>query len=45
VDGGTVSSEDEFWQVVIEQLDIFQSTEGVTVKPDEKRYAGSQRSR
>jgi hypothetical protein len=27
VDGGTVSSEDEFWQVVIEQLDIFQSTE------------------
>jgi hypothetical protein len=29
VDGGTVSSEDEFWQVVIEQLDIFQSTEEV----------------
>lgn len=27
VDGGTVSSEDEFWQVVNEQLDIFQSTE------------------
>jgi hypothetical protein len=27
VDGGTVSSEDEFWQVVIEQLDLFQSTE------------------
>lgn len=27
MDGGTVSSEDEFWQVVIEQLDIFQSTE------------------
>jgi hypothetical protein len=29
VDGGTVTSEDEFWQVVIEQLDIFQSTEEV----------------
>ena len=27
VDGGTVTSEDEFWQVVNEQLDIFQSTE------------------
>lgn len=27
VDGGTVTSEDEFWQVVIEQLNIFQSTE------------------
>jgi hypothetical protein len=29
VDGGTVSSEDEFWQVITEQLDIFQSTDEV----------------
>jgi len=27
VDGGTVSAEDDFWQVVLEQLDIFQTTE------------------
>ena len=26
VDGGTVSAEDDFWQVVLEQLDIFQAT-------------------
>ena len=27
VDGGTVSAEDDFWHVVIEHLDIFQSTD------------------
>lgn len=27
VDGGTVSTEDEFWQVVIEQLNLFQGIE------------------
>lgn len=30
VDGGTVSAEDDFWQVVLEQLDIFQATEEET---------------
>jgi hypothetical protein len=27
VDGGTVSAEDDLWQVVLEQLDLFQGTE------------------
>lgn len=30
VDGGTVSAEDDFWQVVLEQLNIFQTTEEET---------------
>ncbi len=30
VDGGTVSAEEDFWQVVIEQLDLFQTTEEQT---------------
>lgn len=30
VDGGTVSAEDDFWQVVLEQLNIFQATEEET---------------
>lgn len=30
VDGGTVSSGDDFWQIVIEQLDLFQATEEQT---------------
>ncbi|MBX3694457.1 MAG: ATP-binding protein [Steroidobacteraceae bacterium] len=27
IDGGTVSEEDDFWQTILEQLDIFQTTE------------------
>lgn len=27
VDGGTVAAEDDFWQVVLEQLDLFQGTQ------------------
>ncbi len=27
VDGGTVSAEDDFWQVVLEQLDLFQTSQ------------------
>ena len=30
VDGGSVSAEDDFWQVVLEQLDLFQTTEEET---------------
>jgi len=30
VDGGTVSAEQDFWQIVLEQLDIFQATEEKT---------------
>jgi hypothetical protein len=30
VDGGIVSAEDDFWQVVLEQLDLFQGTEEET---------------
>src|SRR5579862_4928844 len=27
IDGGTVSVEDDFWQVIIQELDLFQSTQ------------------
>lgn len=40
VDGGTISSEDEFWQVVIEQLDIFQSTEELTGSDTTATFSG-----
>ena len=30
VDGGTIAAEDDFWQVVLEQLDLFQGTQEET---------------
>lgn len=40
VDGGTVSAEDDFWQVVLEQLDLFQTTEAGTASETEAAISG-----
>lgn len=40
VDGGTVSEEDDLWAVVLEQLNIFQTTENQTAKDITATIAG-----
>jgi hypothetical protein len=40
VDGGTVAAEDDFWQVVLEQLNIFQATEEETGASTSATVAG-----
>jgi hypothetical protein len=41
VDGGTVSVEDDFWHVVIEHLDIFQSSSRETGRETSGNVGGS----
>jgi hypothetical protein len=41
VDGGTVSAEEDFWQVVLEQLDLFQGTEETTGSETTATLSGS----
>lgn len=40
IDGGVVSNEDSFWDIVIEQLDLFQATEKEEGKEVEVKVEG-----
>jgi hypothetical protein len=40
IDGGVVSKEDEFWQVIIEQLKLFQSVESEAAKESTSKVGG-----
>lgn len=40
IDGGTVSEENDFWQVVIEQLELFQSTESTSTTETTSKIGG-----
>lgn len=40
VDGGTVSEEGDFWQVIIEQMDLFQSTGNETTQGTTTKVGG-----
>lgn len=40
IDGGTVSEENDFWYVVIEQLELFQSTESISTTETTSKIGG-----
>ena len=40
IDGGSVSTEDDFWQIIIEQLQLFQAVENIAGKEIESKFGG-----